>query len=229
MSKQAPAKPQTKVEPPLRDARLRVGVIAADPLRLLGFQALFDGHIVVHIVPIAANEPLQEPNADILLIAAQNTDQIFGLIRSIRRARSTAPMIVMATSEEPEFIERVLRVGAQGYLTTAAALGEIEDALASVYEGGQWTPSKAQHTAIGETPAPDSMARPEAFTTRERQVMMLLMAGQSNREIALALRIEERTVKSHVARLLKKMGVRNRTALTMQVIARGLVGRRLDS
>ena len=75
----------------------------------------------------------------------------------------------------------------------------------------------------------DYMARPEAFTARERQVMTLLMAGQSNREIAAGLRIEERTVKSHVARLLKKMGVRNRTALTMQAIARGLVEMEIDA
>ena len=49
-------------------------------------------------------------------------------------------------------------------------------------------------------------------------MLQLLHTGQSNREIAVTLRIEERTVKSHVARLLKKMGVKNRTALIMQAI-----------
>jgi DNA-binding NarL/FixJ family response regulator len=55
-------------------------------------------------------------------------------------------------------------------------------------------------------------------------VLNLLHSGQSNREIAVVLRIEERTVKSHVARLLKKMGVKNRTALIMQAIGQNLVG-----
>jgi len=129
----------------------------------------------------------------------------------------------MGRAQEPEFIERVLRVGAHGYLTVNAGLSEIEDAIAAVYDGGVWVPSKASRDAATGAAEAEAMLRPEAFTVRERQVMTLLMAGQSNREIAQGLKIEERTVKSHVARLLKKMGVRNRTALTMQAIARGLV------
>jgi len=206
------------------DVRLRVGVIAADPLRLLGFQAAFEGHLVIHVVPIAVDEALQPHSVEVLLLAAQSTDQMFGLIRSLRSAGNGV--------QEPEFIERVLRVGAHGYLTTTAILADIEDAIASVYDGGLWVPSKSHHaasTAPAVMAEADYMARPEAFTARERQVMTLLMAGQSNREIAAGLRIEERTVKSHVARLLKKMGVRNRTALTMQAIARGLVEMEIDA
>jgi DNA-binding NarL/FixJ family response regulator len=154
---------------------------------------------------------------------------MIGLIRRIRAQHTCVPMIVMAAPGDPEFIERVLRVGAQGYLTATAALREIEDAIASVYDGELWIPSRAAALTPAAAAEADGMARPESFTVRERQVMSLLMAGQSNREIASALRIEERTVKSHVARLLKKMSVRNRTALTMQAIARGLVGREMDS
>jgi DNA-binding NarL/FixJ family response regulator len=214
------------------DVRLRVGVIAADPLRLLGFQAAFEGHLVIHVVPIAVDEALQPHSVEVLLLAAQSTDQMFGLIRSLRSAGNGVPLLVMASPQEPEFIERVLRVGAHGYLTTTAILADIEDAIASVYDGGLWVPSKSHHaasTAPAVMAEADYMARPEAFTARERQVMTLLMAGQSNREIAAGLRIEERTVKSHVARLLKKMGVRNRTALTMQAIARGLVEMEIDA
>jgi two-component system nitrate/nitrite response regulator NarL len=57
------------------------------------------------------------------------------------------------------------------------------------------------------------------FTAREQQVLELLLDGQSNREIAKTLEIEERTVKSYVAKLMGKTGVRNRTALSMQAIS----------
>jgi DNA-binding NarL/FixJ family response regulator len=54
------------------------------------------------------------------------------------------------------------------------------------------------------------------FTSREQQVLNLLLDGNSNREIAKSLKIEERTVKSYVTKLMQKMGVKNRTALTMR-------------
>ena len=55
-----------------------------------------------------------------------------------------------------------------------------------------------------------------SFTSREQQVLNLLLDGNSNREIAKSLKIEERTVKSYVTKLMQKMGVKNRTALTMR-------------
>ncbi|MDR3733904.1 MAG: response regulator transcription factor [Acidobacteriaceae bacterium] len=231
MTRQAHARPAAQADTSLPDAKLRVGVMAGDPLRLLGFQSVFDGHHVVRIVPVAAHEPLQQYSVDVLLIAAQSTEQMFGQVRGIRAAGSSIPVIVMASPLEPEFAERVLRVGAHGYLNTTATQRELEDAIAFVYEGEIWTPARASRSASAHAAnaEADYIVRPEAFTVRERQVMTLLTGGQSNREIALGLRIEERTVKSHVARLLKKMGVRNRTALTMQAIARGLVGNDLDS
>ncbi len=61
------------------------------------------------------------------------------------------------------------------------------------------------------------------FTPREREVLELLVAGRSNREIAHSMGIEERTVKAHVAKLLRKVGVQNRIALTMHTINHALL------
>lgn len=208
-----------------RDARLRVGVIAGDPLRMLGFQAIFEGHIVIAIVPVGESDALEALDVDLVVVAAQNTSQVFEAIRGLRTARPEMRLIVMAAHEEPEFIERVLRVGAHGYLTASAERAEMEEAIAHVYEGRAWMPllagrANAQPEATQQSAAPG----PEIYTERELQVLDLLHTGQSNREIAVALRIEERTVKSHIARLLKKMGVKNRTALIMQAIGQNLVG-----
>ena len=61
------------------------------------------------------------------------------------------------------------------------------------------------------------------FTDRERQVLELLVGGSSNREIGNTLKIEERTVKAHVAKLMRKVGVQNRIALSIHAITHSLV------
>jgi len=216
---------QTQRQP--TDVRLRVGVVAGDPLRMLGFQAIFKDHIVIAIVPVKDSDPLDKLDVDLVVAAAQNASQVFEAIRDIRAARPEMRLIVMAAREEPEFVERVLRVGAHGYLTATAARAEIEEAIAQVYDGETWRPLHAAKPAAPLTVAAQSsevLPGSELFTERELEVLDLLHSGQSNREIAVALRIEERTVKSHVARLLKKMGVKNRTALIMQAIGQNLVG-----
>ena len=61
------------------------------------------------------------------------------------------------------------------------------------------------------------------FTDREKEVLELLVAGRSNKEIGSALGIEERTVKAHVAKLMRKVGVQNRIALSVHAITHSLV------
>jgi len=208
-----------------RDARLQVGVMAGDPLRMLGLQALFEDHTVIAIVPVVNAGAFNKSEVDLMLIVAQNASQVFEAVSGVHAAQPAMRMIVMAASEDREFMERVLRVGAHGYLKATADVAEIEEAIALVYEGEIWMPVHTGNSTVPVAAVVDSvMPGPAAYTERELQVLSLLSAGQSNREIAISLRIEERTVKSHVARLLKKMGVKNRTALTMQAIFQRLVG-----
>ena len=61
------------------------------------------------------------------------------------------------------------------------------------------------------------------FTEREKEVLVLLVAGRSNKEIGAPLGIEERTVKAHVAKLLRKIGVQNRIALSIHAVTHSLV------
>jgi DNA-binding NarL/FixJ family response regulator len=64
------------------------------------------------------------------------------------------------------------------------------------------------------------------FTDREKEVLELLVAGHANKEIGAALGIEERTVKAHIAKLLRKVGVDNRVTLSVHAITHSLVTRR---
>jgi DNA-binding NarL/FixJ family response regulator len=89
-------------------------------------------------------------------------------------------------------------------------------AIEMVRDGSVWAPRKVLSRLLD---APRGSARsattPPTFTAREKQVLNLLREGRPNREIALALGIEEGTVKAHISRLMHKVGVSNRIALTV--------------
>ena len=76
---------------------------------------------------------------------------------------------------------------------------------------------------LGSAPGRVSPAGRASFTDREKQVLELLVAGRSNKEIGSPLGIGERTVKAHVAKLLRKVGVQNRIALSVHALTHSLV------
>jgi DNA-binding NarL/FixJ family response regulator len=105
---------------------------------------------------------------------------------------------------------------------------EFARAFRAVCEGSVWVPRRVlsllverNNAAAGREPQPSR----RGFTNREKQVLELLVDGCSNREIAGPLGIEERTVKAHVAKLMRKVGVRNRIALSMHAITHELISR----
>ena len=162
-----------------------------------------------------------------MVIDAGCTDHLFELLAGFRQRYPRLKIIVMGMETEHGYIQRVIGAGAKGYLTHLAKESEIRMALEIVLDGSVWAPRKVLANLI------DS-ARPEAakkavgeipkITAREAEVLSLLVAGRPNREIARELSIDEGTVKAHVGRLMRKMGVENRIALTMLVVERNLLG-----
>jgi DNA-binding NarL/FixJ family response regulator len=89
-------------------------------------------------------------------------------------------------------------------------------AIEMVRDGSVWAPRKVLSRLLDSNRnAAKSPAALPRFTARELQILSLLRAGQPNREIALSLGIDEGTVKAHIGRLLRKVGVNNRIALTV--------------
>ena len=125
-------------------------------------------------------------------------------------------LIVLGDETCQEHIQRVIGAGAKGYLSLTAKESEIRMAIEMVRDGSVWAPRKVlsrlldSQRSVAKSPAPWPK-----FTVRERQVLDLLRAGRANREIAIALGIDEGTVKAHIGRLMRKVGVNNRIALTV--------------
>ncbi|HTF65565.1 MAG TPA: response regulator transcription factor, partial [Edaphobacter sp.] len=116
--------------------------------------------------------------------------------------------------------------GAKGYLAHTARENEIRLAIEIVRDGSVWAPRKVLARLLEASAGERRNVTPEPkFTEREAQVLQLLVAGRPNREIAEALGIDAATVKAHVGRLMRKMGVDNRIALSVQAVNRNLVAK----
>ena len=137
-------------------------------------------------------------------------------IQEIRRATPQARIIVLTTFDGDENIYRALQAGARGYLLKDMFGDELMEAIRAVHAGKtRIPPVVAQRLA-------ERMNGSE-LTTRELDVLRLIVAGKSNKEIGNDLHISEATVKTHINNLLGKMGVSDRTQAATTAIQRGLV------
>lgn len=130
--------------------------------------------------------------------------------------RITARVLVLTAYATDEQIDAVLRAGARGYLLKGAALEEIERAIRTVAEGQTYLDPRVASRVIALSAAP-------RLSAREREVLRLVAAGRSNKEIAAALTIAERTVKFHVTAIFNKLGAENRAQAVAIAAERGLV------
>jgi DNA-binding NarL/FixJ family response regulator len=193
----------------------RVGVVATDPLRILGLKSIFSDALQLEIVPLSIPGALSDGNLCLVLIDAECTPHLFELISTFRQTRPQLKLIVLGNQTDQDYIERVIGAGAKGYLLLSTQESEIRMAIEMVRDGSVWAPRRVLSRLLDNQRNAAKNAAPPEFTTRERQVLDLLRTGQPNREIAVALGIDEGTVKAHIGRLLRKVGVNNRTALTL--------------
>ena len=204
--------------------QLRIGLIATDPLRVLGLQSIFAEDPRTEIIPLSVPGALDASGVSLILIDAACTDHLFELLETFRRSRPHLRLIVIGLEESHEYIQRVIGAGAKGYLAHTSRENEIKLAIEIVRDGSVWAPRKVLARLLEASSTESRAAQPEPkFTGRESQVLQLLVAGRPNREIAEALGIDPATVKAHVGRLMRKVGVDNRIALTMQAVSRNLV------
>lgn len=137
-------------------------------------------------------------------------------ITTLRAEFPHARFIVLTTYDGDEDIARALKAGAQAYLLKDTPRDELLDAIRAVHAGHKRiAPEMAAKLA-------DRLTMPE-LTEREMEVLKLIVAGRSNKEIGAALTITEGTVKVHVNNLLGKLGVSDRTQAVTEALRRGLV------
>lgn len=120
-------------------------------------------------------------------------------------------VLVLTTFSDDDYVVRALRCGARGYLLKDTQSEELAQAIRAIHKGcGQMGPGLMEK-AIAPISSPTLPPELSQLTPRERDVLRLIVAGASNREIAATLFITEQTVKNHVTSILNRLGLRDRT------------------
>lgn len=138
----------------------------------------------------------------------------------IRRELPDTEVVALTSVLEDESVIGAVRAGAIGYLLKDAEPEELRRAIKAAAAGQVQLSPKAAARLMREVRAPES---PEILTERETDVLRLMALGQSNKEIANTLNIGEKTVKTHVSRILAKLNVSSRTQAALHAVRIGLV------
>jgi DNA-binding NarL/FixJ family response regulator len=148
--------------------------------------------------------------------------------RQIVRAGLPTRVLVLTTFDLDEYVYEALRAGASGFLLKDSSARQLADAVRIVASGDALLAPTITKRLIGEfarmgAPRGPNQARLHDLTERETEVLALIAQGLSNAEIAGHLVVAEQTVKSHVGRILVKLGLRDRTQAAVFAYEAGLV------
>ncbi|WP_328843589.1 response regulator transcription factor [Streptomyces sp. NBC_00258] len=212
--------------------------MTAPPLRLLiaddhavvraGLRALLEGAVDLDVIAEASSgeEAVRlgaELTPDVVLMDLRfaGTNRGIDGVEAVRRLASEAPgtPVVMLTSYSGRAeVVRALEAGARGYVLKAGPPEDLFRAVRSAAVGGMGLAPEVVGDLVGQVVSPV----PE-LTQREREVVRLMADGHSNRSIADSLYLSEATVKTHLVRIYRKLGVDNRAAAVSEAVRRGLL------
>jgi DNA-binding NarL/FixJ family response regulator len=205
---------------------IRIAVVESDPLRFIGFRALLDAESDLELHALTASEIATRSDIDLILLGSRGTQNLFDFMAGLKASRPDLRILVTGMNADDETILKALAAGAKGYVDESAPPAEFTQAIRIVHQGSVWAPRRVLSMFIERVTSSPGRIFPAGrvvFTDREKEVLELLVAGRSNKEIGAVLGIEERTVKAHVAKLMRKVGVQNRIALSVHAITHSLV------
>jgi DNA-binding NarL/FixJ family response regulator len=202
-----------------------VGVVALDPLRLAGLQSILESCPGIASRAVRFEEAIAADDLGIVMLDSACVGNLPEALMRFRRERQDARVIVLGSALSPRQVQSIIAAGAKGYLSGTADEDEIRNAIRVVLEGSVWADPQVLARLIeagGVTSPPGEAAFSDRMTHREREVLRLLMDGQTNRQIAETMGIEPVTVKAHLGRMLRKARAKNRIELTIKAMADGL-------
>ncbi|KLU64714.1 oxygen regulatory protein NreC [Desulfosporosinus acididurans] len=166
-----------------------------------------------------------QPEVVLMDIAMPGVDGL----SAARRIKETAPMtkiILLTQHENKEYLQPALKIGAEGYVLKRAAADELVMAIRAVHQGKSFLDSNVTSTILAEycqDVKNGTVTDNRQLSEREREILVMLARGYTNRQIAELLKISPKTVDFHRARIMKKLGIKGRVALAQYALRHGLV------
>jgi DNA-binding NarL/FixJ family response regulator len=215
-------------------APVRVMLVDDDELVRTGLRSILSTDERIEVVEEAGNGRLavqrarhRRPELVLMDVRMPELDGI-AATRELLAAAPDAKVVILTTFEDDEYILGALRAGASGFLLKRSSPEELIEAILTVAAGeALLSPSVTRRVIdrLARQPVIGAVSDPrlDELTPREREVLELIARGLSNPEIAAALVVEATTVKSHVKRVLAKLGARDRVHAVILAYELGLV------
>ena len=175
-----------------------------------------DGHEVLRLV--------KELDFDVLLLDMSMPGRSgIELIKQVKGEKPRLRLLVLSMHQENQYAVRAIKAGASGYLTKDSASTQLVSAIRKVAAGGAFISADvAEQLALGAMPERSGLPH-TALSDREYQVFQLLVSGVSVSDIADRLNVSVKTVSTHKARLMEKMGIGNQAELIRYALRHHLI------
>jgi DNA-binding NarL/FixJ family response regulator len=217
------------------DGNIRIVLVDDQELVRTGFRMVLDAQPDMTVVGeaadgLAAVEFARAHSADVMVMDARmpRMDGV-AATRQIRQAGDRPRVLMLTTFDLDEYAFAALKAGASGFLLKDVPPEELLFAIRAVHSGDAVVAPSTTRRLLDRfapmLPAADPQAASEleGLTERERQVLILVAQGLSNAELARRLFVSEATVKTHVGRILAKLGLRDRVQAVVYAYENGLV------
>src|ERR1700685_2737560 len=127
---------------PVKKAPIRIAVVESDPLRFVGFRALFDSEPEFELISAGLPEITTLQNIDLILLGNRSGQNLFDVMASLKATRPDLRIIVTGSGIDEETILKAIASGAKGYVDEAASPTEFVQAIRVVNEGSVWAPRR---------------------------------------------------------------------------------------
>lgn len=169
----------------------------------------------------------QQPDVALMNISMPGLNGLEAALRA-GGARRRTRILMFSQHNDEEYVRRALQVGASGYLVKDADRSELELAIRAVARGETWLSPSVSSALVGALAEGNLRRGPlDLLTSRQREILQLIGEGKSTKEIAEALALSVKTVETHRAQLMQRLGLKGIPALVRQAIKMGLVARDL--
>ena len=213
-------------------AETMIRVLLADDHALVraGMRSLLAAMAGVQVVGEAASGEdalalagRERPDVVLMDIAMKGISGLEAAAR-MRAQHPQVRVIILSMHAGEEYVLQALRAGAVGYLLKDAATGELELALRSVMRGESWfSPAVSRQVVEGYVQRVGGESAADVLTARQREVLKLVAGGKSTKEIAYELKLSVKTVETHRAQIMERLGIRDIAGLVRYALKTGLV------